>query len=66
MSLLLLFRRRQRSANIAATVGGGGGGKRGSGFEDDPFAYIRAELIEQQNKVVIQLMLAMAASGALR
>lgn len=64
MSLLLLFRRRHRLAP-SVTGGGGGGGHQGE-HAIDPFEHIRAQLIQQQNKVIIQLMLSMAASGALR
>lgn len=63
MSLLLLLRRR---TSLAVTGGGGGGGKHGDGHQIDPFEHLRAELIQQQNKVIVQLMLSMAASGALR
>ena len=64
MSLLLLLRRRTRLAVTGG--GGGGGGKHGDGHQIDPFEHLRAELIQQQNKVIVQLMLSMAASGALR
>ena len=67
MSLLLLLNRRLRSGNTPPAYGSVAVGKHGkSDYSDTQYFGLSPEQIHQQNRTIIQLMLGLAATGALQ